>query len=444
MKKFNLTKYILPSVISMVLVGTYTNIDGLFIGNRAGDEGLAAINIAWPIVAFITSVGTGLGVGSSALINLLKGQNLNDEAESLKTVAFWLLLIAGALVTIICLLCYSPVLKLLQASGKTLQYAKDYALLVSAGAIFQVVGAGAVVLLRSDEKTYTAMIYTTIGLAVHVVVAFLSVGKFELYGVAAATVISQFVIAVLSCFSLFVPDFLKRKKNGLTAVFDDKKRKPNFRDALKILKNSIAPFGLNFVPSVVLLFTNYFALSVGGTPAVSAYAVMSYVFYTLDYVFQGVCDGVQPVLSYYEGAADFADKKKTLKSAIIILALVSLAFILLTPFAVSLLPRIFAISHEAEKMLRSGLIIYAFSYAPKAVVKLICAYSYSTEKTRFANVITYSEPLLFTPLCLAFLSVSYGINGVWAALPLSQVLIIVFAIVLALISKNKKADKQSL
>ena len=42
MKKFKLFNYILPSVISMVIVGTYTNIDGLFIGNRAGDDGLAA------------------------------------------------------------------------------------------------------------------------------------------------------------------------------------------------------------------------------------------------------------------------------------------------------------------------------------------------------------------------------------------------------------------
>ena len=56
--KFKLSKYIIPAVISMVLVGTYTNIDGLFIGNITGDDGLAAINIAWPIVAFITSVGT--------------------------------------------------------------------------------------------------------------------------------------------------------------------------------------------------------------------------------------------------------------------------------------------------------------------------------------------------------------------------------------------------
>ena len=72
--KFKLSKYIIPSVISMVLVGSYTNIDGLFIGNITGDNGLAAINFAWPIVALITSVGTGIGVGGSVILSTLRGK----------------------------------------------------------------------------------------------------------------------------------------------------------------------------------------------------------------------------------------------------------------------------------------------------------------------------------------------------------------------------------
>ena len=75
--QFKLSKYILPSVISMVLVGTYTNIDGFFIGNVTGDDGLAAINIVWPIVALITAIGTGIGVGGSVKDGeiIIQGEN---------------------------------------------------------------------------------------------------------------------------------------------------------------------------------------------------------------------------------------------------------------------------------------------------------------------------------------------------------------------------------
>ena len=87
MKKFGLAKYVVPSIIAMVLVGTYTNIDGLFIGNRTGDDGLAAINVAWPIVAFITSLGTALGMGASVEINNFRGQGQNQLAEKIKNTA---------------------------------------------------------------------------------------------------------------------------------------------------------------------------------------------------------------------------------------------------------------------------------------------------------------------------------------------------------------------
>ena len=93
--KFNLAKYIVPSVISMVLIGTYTNIDGFFIGNATGDNGLAAINFAWPIMAFATSIGTGIGVGGSVTVNTLRGKGLLDDVEKAKRTSLILLLFAN-------------------------------------------------------------------------------------------------------------------------------------------------------------------------------------------------------------------------------------------------------------------------------------------------------------------------------------------------------------
>ena len=92
---FKLSKYIIPSVISMVLVSTYTNIDGLFIGGVLGDVGIAAINFAWPIVALITSLGTGIGVGGSVIINNLRGKGQNQRAERVKTSLIFLLVLVG-------------------------------------------------------------------------------------------------------------------------------------------------------------------------------------------------------------------------------------------------------------------------------------------------------------------------------------------------------------
>lgn len=434
MKKFKLINYILPSVISMVIVGTYTNIDGLFIGNRAGDDGLAAINIAWPIVAFITSLGTGLGIGAAVMINSLRGENENRLAEKSKTVSLWLLVVGGLFSTVLCFAIYSPLLTLLGASGTAKTYAENYSLVISLGALFQVVGAGAVVLLRNEGKTYSALIYTAIGLAVHIGLDFLTVKRFALYGVAAATVASQAVVAALA-----VVTFLKQKNTEIAGETESDEK--STRLAARILKNSIAPFGLNFVPSATLLFTNFFALASGGTAAVGAYAVISYALYTYDYIYQGVCDGVQPALSYYRGASDLIEERKTVYKSIITLICLSAAFIALTPAAIAFLPEIFSVSTEAAKMMKAGFIIYAFAYPLKAAVKFICSYAYSTGKIIVSNIVTYLDPFLFTPISLAVLS-GRGTSGIWAALPVSQFLTLLAAAGIFLILKFKPKHRK--
>lgn len=51
----NLIRDCLPTVFSLMLSGLYSVMDGLFVGRAAGDTGLAAVNLAWPIVAVITA-----------------------------------------------------------------------------------------------------------------------------------------------------------------------------------------------------------------------------------------------------------------------------------------------------------------------------------------------------------------------------------------------------
>ena len=418
-----LSKYIIPSVISMVLVGTYTNIDGFFIGSAAGDDGLAAINIVWPIVAFITALGTGIGVGGSVIMNNLRGANCNKEAESVKKTLIAVLAAAGVVVSLLFTVVYKPILQLMGASGQVLEYSENYSLVICLGAIFQIMGAGLIVLLRNENKTYLSMLYTIIGLVVHIILDILLVNKYKLYGVAFSTVIAQIAIMLPGLFSV-------KFEKGIRIL-----KKYSF----DMLKRATAPFGVNFVSSVVLLFTNYFALKTGGTAAVSAYAVMSYAVYTFDYIFQGVCDGIQPIVSYCCGAKDKKGEKRTMKCAAVILVLFSLFCILLTPALIRIMPGLFSVSEEAEKMMTGGFVIYGFSYPFKAAVKYICSYYYATGRTSLSNFLTYLDPLFLTPLFLYVFSSIFGINGIWMAMTLAQ--IVLLAVGMFTIRRKQMRDK---
>ena len=127
-----------------------------------------------------------------------------------------------------------------------------------------------------------------------------------------------------------------------------------------------------------------------------------------------------------------------MRSSCMLLAVFSAVFAALTPAAIAFLPRVFAVSAEAEAMMKTGFIIYAFAYPTKAVVKFSCAYFYSTGKIACANLIAYADPLVFTPLFL-LLSLATGINGVWAALTLSQAATCVLSAVLLFVGKKQTA-----
>lgn len=417
-----LSQFIIPSVISMVLVGTYTNIDGFFIGNVTGDDGLAAINIVWPIVAFITSLGTGIGIGGSVILNTMHGKANHTGAEQVKATMLFLLATVGIVASILCKLIYEPLLVMMGAQGQVLSYSVEYADIISIGAVFQIMGSGLVALLRNEQKTYFSMFCCIVGLVVHLLLDMLLVERYTLGGVAVSTVVSQAVIMVLSLFALKSGN---KVKISLACIKD-------------ILKASTSPLGLNFVPSVVLLLTNYYALKIGGTAAISAYAVMSYAVYTFDYIYQGVCDGVQPVISYCNGAKDVIGETRTLKASAIILAIFTGLFILLTPVLIVVMPKLFAVSGTAEEMMRMGFIIYAFSYPFKAAVKFICSYYYACNRTKVSNLLIYIDPILLTPLFLMILPYFMGMNGVWLSLTLTQILVTILGVLSFLQVKRER------
>ena len=65
-KKFG--KYVMASMITMFLQSAYSMIDGLFVSNLIGDTALSAVNVAWPVIAVVTAIGTGVGCGGAVMM----------------------------------------------------------------------------------------------------------------------------------------------------------------------------------------------------------------------------------------------------------------------------------------------------------------------------------------------------------------------------------------
>lgn len=76
---------VIPSMLAFALSGIYSVADGFFVGNSLGDNALAAINIAYPLTAFIQAAGTGIGMGGAVMFAIHNGSG--DYSRSRKF--FW-------------------------------------------------------------------------------------------------------------------------------------------------------------------------------------------------------------------------------------------------------------------------------------------------------------------------------------------------------------------
>lgn len=165
-----------------------------------------------------------------------------DYASNVYGTTIILTLMLGVAITLILLLCCPMLLKALGADGNVLRLAENYAFVIACGSLCQVFASSILVILRNDGKTYESMILSVLGLVLHIVLDILLAKRFKMYGVAAATVVSQLVVAFFGfCLAKI------KKEVGM-----------DYAKSFEILRAATAPFGLNFVPSFVLLFTNDF------------------------------------------------------------------------------------------------------------------------------------------------------------------------------------------
>ncbi|MDO4292412.1 MAG: MATE family efflux transporter [Eubacteriales bacterium] len=404
--------YVLPSVLAFALSGIYAIVDGFFVGNSVGDVGLSAINVVYPVVTLLQSAGTGIGMGGAVMWTVKRAEGYREEGDSYVRAAFFLLLLASIVLTVLPLLCMQPVLAFLGAEGEIGVLGEEYLRIMVLGAVFEVFATGLVPLIRNNGGASYAMVTMIFGFFTNIVLDYLCVWVWELgmAGAAWASVAGQAVTMAGALFYVYrhrLPAF------GSCPGFSQK--------AARIVRIGVAPFGLSLSPMLSLLLMNRFSISYGGETAVASYACIAYGLTIVYLLMQGVGDGSQPLMSrhYGEGNEKELDQTRRLAYGMAwVLALLCMTALYLTRYE---LGRLFgsseAVTMETGRALPiflAGLLFYAFS-------RITTSGFYATEQSLFSYLCVYAEPLLLWGLLLLIPRFG-GQNGVWWSMVLSQVL----------------------
>ena len=415
-------KFVIPSIIAFALSGIYAIVDGFFVGNTIGDTGLSAINMAYPVVAVIQAVGTGIGMGGAVYYSINKAESNENRAGEFAATSWWLLLVASALLTIIIYCFARPILAALGMQSEILSYGTDYIQIIALGAVLQVLGTGLIPLMRNYGGSFMAMIAMVGGFVANIILDFLFVWVqgYGMKGAALATIIGQGVTAVIAIgYSVYKKCFfVKVSLNHITSIIG------------AIFKVGLAPFGLALTPNISLVIINRFSVQYGGEKAIATYACIGYIICIIYLVLQGVGDGSQPLMSRYYGEKkedDLREIKKLAYAFAIFLALVGCILMFAGRWNIGTL---FGASDEVSINTGEIIPIFLISVPFVAITRVSTAGFYATEKSILSYILTFIEPVLMLILMLILPPLFGGQIMIWWSTVIARIVSAVLALYL--------------
>lgn len=390
----------------MLASALYQLIDGILVGQILGDTPFAALNLAMPFVIINFSLADLIGVGSAVPISISLGKKNDKEANNIFTCACLMIVGAGVFIGAV-LFIFAPVLlKFMGAEGELLNFAVQYLRMYALWAPVTTIVFAMDNYLKICGKIRESM-FLNILLSVMVVVlefTFLYVLHWDIWAAALATCISMFVCALLA----LVPFF--RGKMQLRFC------RPKFSVAMikRIVSCGSPNFLNNIAGRITSILMNFLLLRMGGQQAVSIYGILMYADGFVQPLLYGMCDSLQPAVSYNLGAGNrrrILAIEKCCYTASAVVSLVSAAVMLLFP---DLIIRLFVSSPDSGfmSMAHMAVLLFALTYITRWFSFATQSYMVAVEKAKEASIISLSTALLF-PVILVGALWPLKLTGIW-------------------------------
>jgi len=406
-----------PVIISMLLHSLLHFVDFFFVGGL-GPDALAGVQLAFPVFFLIMAVGTGIQVGSAALIAKRMGERNKKWAEETGLHALFLAIALAAVLTILGTISAGPVAEAFGGGSAASVLAGDYLEVLFAGSFIFLVSFALYSILQGEGDTKTVMKISMAFTATNIILDPLFIYNLGMGvgGAAVATVLAEAVSVVLFLWYIVAAkrSYLKIKPREFiyTPQIIKNILKVGIPSAFSQIGLSIAVGGIN----VILIGF--------GDLAVAAYGIGFRIDSLAILPVLGLVGGIVPMVGYFRGAKDFKGAKRVnhggIKMALGFTIFISLLIFLLAGF----LPSIFTSDNAVIAMATDYLRVIAFAYPFIGVTIIVSGTFQGLGKGLPSMVITLARAtLLAIPLAytLAYL-VPLGVFGVWVGVAVSSVI----------------------
>ena len=425
-----LLNYSIPAIVGMVVASLYNIVDRIFIGQGVGAMAISGLALTFPLMTLVTAVGTLIGVGASSRMSIVLGMKDLKWARNILGNAFVLTFMLSAVLITISMLFMHDILKLFGGSEQTIPYAKAYLNIVIPGSVLSNISYSFSGMMRASGYPRKSMYTILIGVGLNVILdpVFIFWLDMGIEGAAVATVISMFIS------SLFVMSHFFNPKHQVH--FQRDCWRPRKRIVRNIVSIGMAPFLMNLAASAVNIIMNHQLVAQGGDLAIGAYGVINSYAILIVMSVMGLCQGMQPIVGYNYGAQKLKRVKDVLLLTIRIGFIIMTAGFLCCELFPGLLVGAFTKDPELSRMATKGLRL-AFLMLPIVGFQIIVSnFFQSISKAPKAIFMSLSRQVIFLIPALYFFSKWFGLTGVWLAIPFSDLLASLVAL-LFLLSEKK-------
>ncbi len=288
-----LMRFTLPSVAMMIFTSIYGVVDGFFISNFAGKTAFAAINLIFPILMILSTVGFMFGTGGTAIVSKTFGEGDSDKANRYFSLFVYVTFALGVIFAVLGIIFIRPISAALGASGKLFTDCVVYGIINLAALPFYVLQLMFQSFFVTAEKPKLGL-YVTVAsgvtnMVLDAALVILLPQEYKLLGAGIATAASQVVGGVLPLIYFF------RKNDSIlhlgTTKYDGKA-------LLKACTNGSSEFMSNVSMNLVGILYNLQLMKYAGEDGIAAYGVMLYVSWIFASAFMGYSVGIAPVFGY--------------------------------------------------------------------------------------------------------------------------------------------------
>ncbi|MBR7179936.1 MAG: MATE family efflux transporter [Oscillospiraceae bacterium] len=408
-----------PLTVAQLVQLLYNVVDRIYLGHMGDGSSIAltGVGLTFPVVTLIMAFTALFGMGGVPLFSMARGAGEPRRAEMILGNSFTLLLGSSVILMGVGYLFMEPILFAFGASGESYRYAKEYLDIYLLGTAFSMTATGLNGYINAQGFPRIGMLSVILGAAANIVLDPVFIFGFEMgvAGAALATVLSQAISAA------WVLSFLFSGKAAVTLRRDCIRLDRQI--TVQIAKLGTANFIMQGTNCLVQVACNSTLQLFGGDLYVGIMTVANSVREIFTLPINGIVSGGQPVISYNYGAGAY-DRVRT---GIRFNTWVGVGYTAAVWVLIFAFPEFwFGLFSDDAAMTAAGapvLRLYFFGF-------LFMALQFAGQTTFQAlgdakHAIFFSllrKAIIVTPLTLLLPRLGFGVDGVFLAEPISNVL----------------------